>query len=162
MKKIVSYTVLILFFAVSAYGNGDIKSVDAKKLVEISKVKDLNDFIIIDIRGTKNHNKARIPGSILIPFESLKTTHRVTSSDKKIIVYGNDIKSSIKAVDILRKRGIDALYIDNGLEGWKKAGGSVEEGETYIKGLPDRFTIPRGLCVPLEPALKYGDDNNNK
>lgn len=114
----------------------------------------VRNYIVVDIRDLKSYEEARIPGAIHIPLETLKNTHKVVTSKANILLYGreDEVREGLK---ILKERGIDAFFIEGGIEGWIGAGGKIVEGPEYIKGLPHHFIIPRGLCETLPPAEVY-------
>ncbi len=154
LSIIVMLTYMISFISTIALAADSILPQELIVLIDNSGI---SNFIILDIRDIKQYEAGRIPGAVYMPFESLKTTHRVNVSGKKIIIYGETDLDAIKGVEVLSNRGIDASYLKGGFTGWVKVNGKVEKGSAYTKGLPDRFTIPRGLCAPLPPADVFGE-----
>lgn len=155
----IPYTIILaLFLFLPPVHAGEDRGITPEGLITLYYEGRLGDYTIVDIRDRKKYEELRIPGSLNLPLETLRSTHEVVSSDKKVVIYGETDNEAIKGVGILKERGIKALYLIGGLEGWKKAGGDTEKGPTYTKGLPYGFTIPRGLCEPLEPVKIYGDE----
>lgn len=120
------------------------------------KREGLDGYIVVDLRDLKSYEEGRIPGALHITLDTLKKTHRVVTSKARVLVYGEEgqVKEALK---ILERRGIRAYYLRGGIKGWIEAGGAIQGGPAYMQGLPDRFTVPRGLCESLPPAEVYGD-----
>ncbi len=140
---------LLLLIPGLAFGGGGIDPLHLRQ-------EGLEGYIVVDLRDMQSYREGRIPGAIHITLDTLRKTHRVVTSRAKVLLYGDE-RTVKEALRILKERGIDAYYIEGGIDGWRKAGGSIEKGPAYMQGLPDRFTIPRGLCESLPPAEVYGD-----
>ncbi len=156
MKIFTILLLLVFLFGSPVYGNTQPISINPKDLVALYKDETFIDYSIIDLRDKKSYKESRIPDSVNIPLETLKFTRGLSSSGKNIIVYAETDEIAKQGVNIFKKRGIKAMYLVDGLEGWIKAGGSVDT-DVFQEGLPEGFIVPRGTCEPLPPAMTFDE-----
>ncbi|MCG6192352.1 metalloregulator ArsR/SmtB family transcription factor [Leptospira sp. FAT2] len=74
------------------------------------------DVILVDVRPENEYNAGHVPGSLSIPLGDLKSKLDQLPKRKKIIAYcrGKYCVLSKEAVEILRKKGLDAYRIGDG------------------------------------------------
>lgn len=87
------------------------------------------DFVLLDVRSSKDHAQCRIPGACSIPLRkiSLETT-AVLPKDKVIGVYcwGVSCNASTKAALKLSMLGFRVKELIGGIEAWRREGSPVE------------------------------------
>lgn len=93
------------------------KNINYKQLIEMKK--ESSRTIILDVRSVQEYNEGHINGAILIPlFELDQKAEQILKNKKQtIIVYCKSGIRSIKAIEILIKKGYTNLYnLDGGIE----------------------------------------------
>ena len=84
--------------------------------------------ILIDVRTPAEHNEAHIPGSVLMPLDTLEGVTNLPNGGA-IIFYCRSGKRSQTALDILSRKGFkDIRHLDGGINAWIKSGGEVISG----------------------------------
>jgi len=84
--------------------------------------------ILIDVRTPGEHNEARIPGSVLMPLDTLEGVTNLPNGGA-IILYCRSGKRSQQALDILARKGFkDIRHLEGGINAWIKSGGEVISG----------------------------------
>lgn len=83
---------------------------------------------VIDVRraADRDASSERIPGATWHDPERLATWAKGLPRDQPIVLYcvrGGSVSNGV--VDALRAEGLDACFVEGGLEGWKAAGGEV-------------------------------------
>lgn len=83
---------------------------------------------LIDVRRAADREAAaeQIPGATWHNPEQLADWAASLPRDKEIILYcvrGGSVSNGV--VDALQARGLNARFIEGGIEGWKAAGGAV-------------------------------------
>lgn len=120
---------ICLFFTslFSCQQKGDFKSVgveDFSTLIANPEVQRL------DVRTLAEYSEAHIPGSININVLD-KTFAEIADStlqkDKPVALYCRSGKRSKKAAAILSEKGYQVFDLDEGFEGWKRAGKDIDE-----------------------------------
>ena len=84
---------------------------------------------LLDVRRAEDRAKdpAAIPGATWHDPAALASWSPDLGPDREIVLYcvrGGSVSNSV--LDALRAQGLDARYIEGGLEGWKAAGGATE------------------------------------
>lgn len=93
------------------------KNINYKQLINMKK--ESSRIIILDVRSVQEYIEGHINGAILIPLFELDQKAEQLLKDKKqtIIVYCKSGIRSIKAIEILIKKGYTNLYnLDGGIE----------------------------------------------
>lgn len=74
------------------------------------------EIILIDVRPSNEFDSGHLPGSISIPLSELKAKIDTLSKRKKVVAYcrGKYCVLSKEAVEMLRKRGLNAYRISEG------------------------------------------------
>lgn len=85
---------------------------------------------VIDVRPPEEYEQGHIAGALNIPLDKLKTRLGELPRDREIVAYcrGPWCVLSYEAVARLRKAGIEARRLENGLPEWRRAGLPVESG----------------------------------
>ena len=83
---------------------------------------------VIDVRRKNDYDadSNKLPGSTWCDPESIADWSKSLKKDQSVVIYcvrGGSVSNSV--VDNLRGQGIDAAFIEGGIEGWKTAGGSI-------------------------------------
>lgn len=85
-------------------------------------------IILIDVRTPEEHNEAHIPGSVLMPLDTLQGVSKLPSGGRHII-YCRSGKRSLKAMEILSANGFKNLSdLEGGINAWMAVGGPVVSG----------------------------------
>lgn len=101
-----------------------IKKISVEKLKMLIQ-KESNNILLIDVRESFEYNQKSINGSKLIPLKSLEEISIIKkiknlSCERKIYVYCQTGKRSLKAIMILKSHGIEATNIHGGIDAWNK------------------------------------------
>jgi rhodanese-related sulfurtransferase/DNA-binding transcriptional ArsR family regulator len=83
---------------------------------------------VIDVRPPEEYAQGHIAGALNIPLEKLKQQLKKLPRDREIVAYcrGPWCVLSYEAVARLRKAGIEARRLEDGLPEWRRAGLPVE------------------------------------
>jgi len=83
---------------------------------------------VIDVRPPEEYVQGHIAGALNIPLDKLKTHLKKLPRDQEIVAYcrGPWCVLSFEAVARLRKAGIDARRLEDGLPEWRRAGLPIE------------------------------------
>lgn len=120
---------ICLFFTslFSCQQKGDFKSVSVEEFSALIADPDMQR---LDVRTLAEYSEAHIPGSININVLDKTFTEIADSTlqkDKPVALYCRSGKRSKKAAAILSEKGYKVFDLDEGLEGWKKAGKETEK-----------------------------------
>jgi rhodanese-related sulfurtransferase len=105
--------------------DGDQPSVTRRDLArELGK----KHLVILDVRPREEFDAGHLPGAVSAPLKELARHMRRLPKDRQIIVYcrGRYCAYSYAAVQLLRKRGFQALRLEDGLPEWQAADYPVE------------------------------------
>jgi len=85
---------------------------------------------LIDVRraADRDASSEQLPGAAWHDPEKLAEWAGSLPKDKEIVLYcvrGGSVSNGV--VDALRARGLNARFIEGGIEGWKAAGGEVAQ-----------------------------------
>lgn len=84
--------------------------------------------ILIDVRTPQEHNEAHIPGSVLMPLDTLESVSSLPEGGRQII-YCRSGKRSLTAIKILSAKGFKNLAdLEGGINAWMAIGGPVVSG----------------------------------
>ena len=83
---------------------------------------------LLDVRRKNDleTDKQQLPGATWCDPEKMAEWSKTIHKDKPIVIYcvrGGSVSNSV--VDHLHQQGIDARFIEGGIEGWKTAGGKT-------------------------------------
>lgn len=86
-------------------------------------------IVLIDVRTPQEHFEAHIPGSVLMPLDTLEGVTKLPEGGRHII-YCRSGKRSLKAVEILANKGFKGLSdLEGGINAWMAIGGPVVSGK---------------------------------
>lgn len=127
MKETILKTLLIplsgLFFLASTGVAMGAERVTASELKAMLDKKE--SVVLIDVRTPQEHYEAHIPGSVLMPLDTLESVTKLPENGRKII-YCRSGKRSLKAMEILEKKGYKNLSdLEGGIIAWTAIGGPV-------------------------------------
>ena len=88
-----------------------------------------NTVVVLDVRPAYEYEQSHIPKSISMPIAQLKDKISELSRDTEVVAYcrGPYCVLSPEAIAILKKAGIKAIRLEEGLPEWKRAGLPVEQ-----------------------------------
>lgn len=83
---------------------------------------------LIDVRPPEEYEQAHLPGAVSVPLEKLKAFARAAPRRKQVVAYcrGPYCVFALKAVAALKKRGLDAVRFEDGVQEWSAAGQPLE------------------------------------
>jgi rhodanese-related sulfurtransferase/DNA-binding transcriptional ArsR family regulator len=84
--------------------------------------------VVLDVRPPEEYAAGHLPGAVNIPIHELARRLKELPRRKEVIAYcrGPYCLMSYDAVSLLRKKGIKARRLENGLPEWRSAGLPVE------------------------------------
>jgi rhodanese-related sulfurtransferase len=83
---------------------------------------------LIDVRRPEEYNRFHVPRAVLIPLADMpERAEEVPSSDTVYVICAVGERSA-KAVDYLRRLGIDAVNVAGGSNAWAEAGHPTATG----------------------------------
>jgi rhodanese-related sulfurtransferase len=111
-----------------------LRSRDALEPVPASELVDRAQcglVTVIDVRPPEEYAQGHIAGALNIPLDKLKQQLEKLPRDREVVAYcrGPWCVLSYEAVSKLRKAGLDARRLEDGLPEWRRAGLPVETGE---------------------------------
>jgi rhodanese-related sulfurtransferase len=86
---------------------------------------------VLDVRPAEEYEAGHIPGAISVPLEDLERKLSELPRDQEIVAYcrGPYCVLAIQAVEILRKRGFQAVRLEDGVQDWRALGFPVAVGD---------------------------------
>ena len=86
---------------------------------------------VLDVRPAVEYVAGHIPGAISVPLEDLERKLSELPRDQEIVAYcrGPYCVLAIQAVEILRKRGFQAVRLEDGVQDWRARGFPVAVGK---------------------------------
>lgn len=89
---------------------------------------ELNNKLILDVRRTNDlaDSSEQLPGAQWHDPEKIADWAETLPKDQDIVLYclrGGSVSNSV--VDTLQAKGLNACFIEGGIEGWKAAGGET-------------------------------------
>jgi rhodanese-related sulfurtransferase/DNA-binding transcriptional ArsR family regulator len=109
------------------FSKDDFEPVPATELLDRAR-KGL--VTVLDVRPPEEFAAGHVPGAVNIPIQELEKRFRELPKRKEIIAYcrGPFCLMSYEAVQLLRKRGMKARRLRDGMPEWRIAGLPVESG----------------------------------
>jgi rhodanese-related sulfurtransferase len=104
-------------------------SMETISAIELWRRIQNNDVIVLDVRPESEYSQSHIPHSLSIPLKQLNEKIKELPNDIDVVAYcrGPYCVLSPEAVSILKKAGIKAIRLEEGLPEWKQAGLPVEQ-----------------------------------
>jgi rhodanese-related sulfurtransferase len=113
----------------------------------LSKLRDKEAMVLVDVRAPEAFQKLRIPGSINIPLFAIKTKGFLREKTVVVVSEGYGYRPIDQACASLRHDGYDVWILHGGLNLWKERGEPLEGDPFAQKELnkvpPDAFFADR-------------------
>ncbi|WP_165985051.1 metalloregulator ArsR/SmtB family transcription factor [Streptomyces sp. YIM 98790] len=102
-------------------GDGTLERITREELVRRSLS---GDVCVIDVRPVEEYEAGHIPGAVSVPFQELSTRLSLLPEDTDIVAYcrGPHCVLAPKAAQILRRSGLRALVLEDGMPEWRAGG----------------------------------------
>jgi len=102
-------------------GRDDFQPIGRKELLRGLKE---GRVVLIDVRPREEYEAQHIEGAVSVPLDEVERFARSAPRRKQVVAYcrGPYCVYSLQAVKRLRKRGIDAVRLDDGVPEWRAAG----------------------------------------
>jgi rhodanese-related sulfurtransferase/DNA-binding transcriptional ArsR family regulator len=86
------------------------------------------EVTVLDVRPELEYRAGHLPGAISIPVDQLEARLEELPGDREIVAYcrGPFCVMAIEAVEILRRRGLSAHRIEQGVADWRARGWRIE------------------------------------
>jgi rhodanese-related sulfurtransferase/predicted transcriptional regulator len=106
-------------------GRDDFEPIGRTELVGRLKA---GSVTLIDVRPVEEYQAAHIAGAVSVPLARIAAFARTVPRGRSVVAYcrGPYCVLSVQAVAALRKRGITALRLDDGVSEWRAAGLPIE------------------------------------
>jgi rhodanese-related sulfurtransferase len=106
-------------------GRDEFEPIDRGELLRRIKA---GSVTLIDVRPTEEYEQAHLPGAVSVPLDDVKEFARKAPKRKQVVAYcrGPYCVFALKAVAELRKRGINAVRFEDGVQEWGAAGLPLE------------------------------------
>lgn len=107
---------------------GSMEPVDRDALLERMQA---GDVTVLDVRPPEEYRAEHIAGALSVPMSELDRRLADIPRDRQIVAYcrGPYCVLAIEAVELLRKRGFDAVRLEDGVPDWRAHGLPVAAGE---------------------------------
>ena len=102
----------------------NIKSISVKELKTLLSQAS-KETLLIDVRNQIEHNECSISGSRLIPLNTIESGEsineiKILAAQKNLYLFCKSGTRSLRALRLLKKRGIQGTNIEGGIEAWNK------------------------------------------
>lgn len=113
-----SILIMMLVFLMTACTSSSYQKITAKEAREL--LLSDSSVILLDVRTEAENKELRIPGSLLIPLDTLSTKAQTLLSNKqaKIVIYCRSGNRSKQAADILIDLGYTNVFDMGGIIDW--------------------------------------------
>ena len=113
-----SILIMMLVFLMTACTSSSYQKITAKEAREL--LLSDSSVILLDVRTEAENKELRIPGSLLIPLDTLSTKAQTLLLDKqaKIVIYCRSGNRSKQAADILIDLGYTNVFDMGGIIDW--------------------------------------------
>lgn len=106
---------------------------DALEPIEAEELLDrvrADDVVVLDVRPEDEYASAHIPGALSIPVGELERRLSELPAGKEIVAYcrGPYCVLAVRALELLRSRGIRARRLEDGVPDWRARGFEVATG----------------------------------
>jgi len=108
-------------------GRDDFEAIDR---AELARRLRNGSVTLIDVRPAEEFAQAHIAGAISVPLAELPEFAKTVAKSQKVVAYcrGPYCVYALQAVAALRKRGIQAVRVEDGVAEWRAAGLPIEVG----------------------------------
>jgi rhodanese-related sulfurtransferase len=89
------------------------------------------EVTVLDVRPPEEYRAGHIPGALSVPVDELDRRLADLPRDREIVVYcrGPYCVLAVEAVELLRRRGFDAVRLEDGIPDWRARGLPIATGE---------------------------------
>jgi rhodanese-related sulfurtransferase len=89
------------------------------------------DVTVLDVRPSEEYRAGHIPGAISIPVAELKKRLAELPTNREIVAYcrGPYCVMAVEAVELLRKKGLRAERMEQGVVDWRARGWRLDKSE---------------------------------
>ena len=132
-----------------------IESISSERAKEIVSSKELNQFLLLDVRQPGEYARGHLPGARLIPLGELAERVGELDEDKHVIVYCRSGVRSKTACQILTRLGLDrVINMEGGINGYEGAQveGNTEAGLEFF--MDADFNSAYEMAFTMEAGLK--------
>jgi rhodanese-related sulfurtransferase len=86
---------------------------------------------VLDVRPAEEYEAGHIPGALSVPLADLERKLSELPHDQEIVAYcrGPYCVLAVQAVEMLRKRGFQAVRLEDGVQDWRARGFPVAVGD---------------------------------
>ena len=109
-------------------GKEGMEPIDRQELIERVRT---GAVTVLDVRPVEEYCAGHIPGALSVPISEIKNYVSRLPRDQEIVAYcrGPYCVLAVQAVEILRKKGFDAVRLEEGVPDLKALGFTVELGK---------------------------------
>jgi rhodanese-related sulfurtransferase len=133
-RFLTAFAILLVnaLFIYSYVSPGDCSTKSVSVESALQKLKEKQDFILVDVRNPNEFEKFRIPSSVNIPLFALKTKTFFKSKPLVLVNEGHGYKQLTEECAILSEAGFSVSVLDGGLYQWRRKGGPLE-GDVFAQ-----------------------------
>jgi rhodanese-related sulfurtransferase/DNA-binding transcriptional ArsR family regulator len=104
---------------------GALETVDGDELLRRVRA---GEVTVLDVRPAEEYRAGHIPGALSIPVDELKSRIKQLPKSREIVAYcrGPYCVMAVEAVELLRKKGLKAHRLEQGVADWRARGWRVE------------------------------------
>jgi rhodanese-related sulfurtransferase/DNA-binding transcriptional ArsR family regulator len=102
-------------------GREGMESIDRTELLVRARA---GDAVVLDVRPHEEYVACHLPAATSIPLDELARRLAELPKDRQIVAYcrGPYCVLAVKAVELLRRQGFDALRLEDGVREWREHG----------------------------------------
>jgi len=124
INKLIDYENFCSKIKVCGEPDTDVKSISVKDF-ELLFAELSTKILLIDVRNQIEHNECSIPGSKLIPLNTIESGEAINkiktlAAQKDIYIFCKSGRRSSRAIKHLKKFGITSINIEGGIEAWER------------------------------------------
>lgn len=118
--------------ALAAAYIGDRSTLASMSRAELAERLHAGDVVVLDVRPEAEYRSGHIAGAVSVPPDELNRRLREVPRDREVVAYcrGPYCVFADDAVRALRRRGYDAVRLEDGYPEWAAAGLPVRAGRT--------------------------------
>ncbi|MBW8890399.1 MAG: ArsR family transcriptional regulator [Fibrobacteres bacterium] len=108
-------------------GKEDLQPVDREALIKAVR---RGEVLVLDVRPREEYETGHIQGAVSIPLKELEKRLADLPKSQSIAAYcrGPYCMFAVKAAEVLRRKGYDAVVLKESVQDWKALGYPVESG----------------------------------
>ena len=105
----------------------ELRPVSSKELLELIR---RGDVIVLDVRPVEEYRAGHLPGALVVPPGEVERRLASLTKDREIVAYcrGPYCVYAVEAVKVLRRHGLAARRMEQGIPEWRLLGHPVEVG----------------------------------